>query len=267
MLHRYFLPATAVVTLLILLTCWTWAGGGPVRTDHAHSIPVLMYHHFADSDSGASISASRFKEQMRWLDHQGYYTATPAELLDFLEGRLDLPPKTVVITIDDGYSSTYEVAYPVFRQYDMRASVFVIGKSRGETPGWTPHFSWEEARAMSQSGVMEIHAHTHDLHRIGERDALTLDLPEEQVLIDLLTNRVEIMDQVGTNAYAFAYPYGRYNANLIGLVKRAGFSIAFTTSEGRAKPGDDPLLVPRINVRGGMPLAEFVQLVAPDPRR
>ena len=47
------------------------------------------------------------------------------------------------------------------------------------------------------------------------------------------------------------------------MVKEAGFLCAVTTEPGKAKPGDDPLLLPRVRMVNGQSLDSFINKVAP----
>lgn len=230
--------------------------------DRNDTIAVLMYHHLGYEDEGATLAPERFAEQMAWLAGEGYYTATMDELLRFLQGELDLPPKTVVITFDDGYLSNYEIAYPVLRKHGLRAAFFPVGASRGKTPGKYRHYSWEQAREMTASGYVEIHSHSYDMHYYSKDGTpALLAAAESERMVDLLLSRMQIVDQVGVNPVAIAYPYGAVDEKVLASVRRAGFQLGFTVEPGCVSRGADPLLLPRLNVAGGMELDEFAQTV------
>ena len=56
------------------------------------------------------------------------------------------------------------MAYPILVEQEMHAVIYVIGNSRGTTPGFIPHFDWDQAREMVASGWVDIQNHTFDHH-------------------------------------------------------------------------------------------------------
>lgn len=240
----------------------------PVRPPRP-GVPVLSYHHFAIPEQNAVISPARFEAQLAWLREHGYRALGLRELLAYVRGRGRVPPRAVVITLDDGYESQYRVAYPLLRRYGMRAVYFPVGRWLGERAPGLPHFPWAQAREMVASGVVEVHAHTFDLHRRDPRTGQPLleVLDPQAALLDLMRDRLAILDRLGTNAFALAYPYGRAGPRSRELARQAGFRLAFAQHPGRVLPGDDPYLLPRLVVPGGIPLAEFARLVRGEPGR
>ena len=78
-------------------------------------IPILMYHHFTTGNDTNAITVSKnsFNEQMNYLAQNGYKTLTFQELEAYLDGKLANNGKMVVITMDDGYRSNYDIAFPL----------------------------------------------------------------------------------------------------------------------------------------------------------
>jgi hypothetical protein len=81
------------------------------------TVPILCYHRFGTKTSKLNVTPAAFEQQMEWLARNGYTVVTLARLARFLEGKEALPAKSVAITIDDGYRSSYEIAYPILRKY------------------------------------------------------------------------------------------------------------------------------------------------------
>ena len=103
-------------------------------------IPVLMYHHFAERDmgngNGMVVSTEDFEDHLRYLKSAGYQFITLEKLHELWEKAekdksrtgegLKLKKKYVCITMDDGYYSNYELAYPLLEKYQAAASVFAV---------------------------------------------------------------------------------------------------------------------------------------------
>ena len=107
-----------------------------VRSEYAESIPVLTYHNIVSeeikntkykNDEWAG-SVEDFKMQMKYLYDNGYKTISMDEFYNWYKGNIELPKKTVAITFDDGYVGLYTHVIPVLKQYDFKATAFIIGK-------------------------------------------------------------------------------------------------------------------------------------------
>ena len=110
---------------------------GGLSSTGIQSIPILTYHRFAENcSSPMCMPKNTFKLQMRYLKENGYHVITAEELLAFLEYRQGLPQKSVLITMDDGYRSVYNVAYPILKEYGFPATLFIY--TRRSRPGGSP---------------------------------------------------------------------------------------------------------------------------------
>ncbi len=139
-------------------------------TDKTQRVPVLVYHDLwnnASDDQKGYTSAEGFALQMEYLHNNGYHVVSLNKLINHIQSGGDLPGKAVVITFDDGYKSNYTLAYPVLKRYNMPATIFLIAGYDQQFPPDEvhPRLSWDEMREMEKSGLIDIQAHTYDLHR------------------------------------------------------------------------------------------------------
>lgn len=194
-------------------------------------VPIFMYHHLSEEGStSATIWVDTFEEHIKALSEAGVEGVSFQDLIDFVYHGGTLPENPVVITFDDGYSSNYELAFPILEKYNMKATMFVIGISVGkdtyrETNIPTfPHFSFEEAQVMIDSGLISIQSHSYDLHQwapleVGIARPSVLQLEDEsdhlymQVLsADYLRSKGEIEKNTTESVDVFSYPGGAYTA-------------------------------------------------------
>ena len=88
------------------------------------SVSVLMYHHVLKRGGFIASSAEDFALQMRFLAEAGYKTLTMGEFIAYKKGQLAVPKKSVLITFDDGWKDNYVYAYPILREFGLRATIF-----------------------------------------------------------------------------------------------------------------------------------------------
>jgi len=119
----------------------------PFRIVNRGKTPILMYHRFSESEGGISTSARCFGEQIDYLtDH--YELVPLSALAGYLNNGNRVPRGLAVITIDDGYRDCYDVAFPILRQRNVPATLFVVtGFVDQATWLWTDKVRYLTARA------------------------------------------------------------------------------------------------------------------------
>lgn len=190
---------------------------------YSAQVPILMYHNLAQEGSGNdTISVQRFEEHLAALQDAGYTTITFQDLLAYVEQGTELPEKPVLLTFDDGYESNYTLAYPLLQQYQMKATIFVIGVSMGKDTykdtgqAMIPHFTQEQAAEMEASGLVAIESHGYDMHEVQGRDPEPIrvgilpreDESEWDYAAFLQEDCQAMTDLLGKTPGVLAYPYG-----------------------------------------------------------
>jgi len=221
--------------------------------DCTADVPVLMYHHLAATGNDSMrVSTARFEEQMRALREAGYTPVSFAELEAYVTQGAPLPDRPVCITFDDGYLSNYELAFPILKKYDMKATIFVIGVSVGRDRykdtghEMTPHFSWKQAEEMADSGLISIQSHTWDMHQWAPFEDGN-DSPQENILrhedveeadyVQALARDCETMAEqfsahLGYTPTVLAYPGGYYDALSQAVLSGNGYAVTLSTRHG-----------------------------------
>lgn len=222
-------------------------------------LPICMYHYVYDENNppedlnkrfGNYISAQDLEEELCWLNDEGYYYPTWQEVRDYIDGKLILPEKSIVLCFDDGAVSFLKNGIPVLEKCRVPATCFMITSSKGQ-----------EKIAEYKSDYVNYESHSHNMHRpggnIGHGGIFTA-IDETEGLADLKESI-----KICGSGDAFAYPYGDYNDRSVEMVRKAGFLCAVTTQYGKARPGDDPLLLPRVRMVMGQSLENFKGKVSP----
>ena len=225
----------------------------------AAGLPVCMYHYVYDENDppedlynrfGNYISQQELEKELNWLNEEGYYFPTWKEVREYIDGELMLPDKSIVITFDDGSRSFLDYGIPVLEKCRVPSTSFVITSNDGE-----------KKIAGYQSDYVTYQSHSDNMHRpggnIGHGGIFTA-LSYDEALADLQKS-IEICG----SSDAFAYPYGDYNESCRQVVEDAGFLCAVTTQAGKAYPGDNPMLLPRVRMSLGQSLDQFISMVQP----
>jgi peptidoglycan/xylan/chitin deacetylase (PgdA/CDA1 family) len=203
---------------------------GGLHRDGYQVVPVLCYHRFADTcDASLCTPTDLFDRHMNYLEKNGYSVISMADFLDFLNYRHSIPDKAVVITMDDGYSSAYEIAFPILKKHGFTATLFVytdfVGTSKSAV-------TWDQLRKMRSAGF-EIGSHSlsHcDLTKTkeGEGDEAYL----ERVRRELLLSKKILDEKLDQTTVYLAFPYGEFNQRLLALCEEAGYRLGFSVKQG-----------------------------------
>ena len=214
-----------------------------VTAHSADTAVILMYHRFGeDRYPETSVKTEQFEAQLELLRDEGFSVIPLSELLEALTNKSPLPPKAVVITIDDAYRSIYEVAFPRLREHGYPFTVFVA--TDGVDKGFPAYMTWKQMREMAGSGAsFANHGASHHsmITRLnGESDEERID----RVLSDVRDGQKQLSEELQPIANAFAYPYGEFDSSIADQLRKMGF-ICFGQHSGAVGPDSDRRALPR----------------------
>ena len=212
--------------------------GIPVINDN-RGVPVICYHSInPDSSKKNSIimPKEKFREQLKTIKDSGYTTLTMAQLNDYLFNNKPIPEKSVVITFDDGYRDNYTNAFPILKEFNMNATIFVISSYLNRDL----YLTSEEIKEMSDYGL-DIESHTVSHVKLST-------LPYEAQLKELKNSKETIENITDKPVISIAYPEGKYNKDTKKATLEAGYSMGFTIERGYADRNDNPAQLNRICV-------------------
>ncbi|MBN1930180.1 MAG: polysaccharide deacetylase family protein [Desulfobacterales bacterium] len=206
-------------------------------------IPILCYHHFASECNSALCMPSHiFEQQMKYLHENGYKTVKFQELFEFMQFRRALPKKSVAITIDDGYRSTYHIAYPILKKYGFKATLFIYTDFVGVSQN---AITWNQLRELKADGF-EIGSHTishSDLTRQMNGESTQAYI--SRIEMELGRSKQIIDKKLNQNTIFLAFPYGRYNEKVLKICERLGYKLATSVERGSNPFFADPLILKR----------------------
>lgn len=219
--------------------------GGLTRNGY-QVVPILVYHHFAEKcQSLLCMPTGIFDKQMKYLKNHGYRVITLGELLGFLRYRHAIPKKSVAITIDDGYRSAYQIAYPILKKYGFKATLFIYTDFIESS---SSAMTYEQLREMKVDGFeVGSHSLSHaDLTKKmkGESE----EAYEARIKKELVTSKKIIDRKLGQRTRYLSLPYGNYNNKVLSLCEQVGYKMALSVKRGGNPFFADPLFLRRDQV-------------------
>ncbi|MGQ9630365.1 MAG: polysaccharide deacetylase family protein [bacterium] len=233
-------------------------------------IPVLLLHHVDIPPQGARlrgiyIAPHSLDRLLGYLNWRGYRTVSLDDLVLHIEGKRRLPPKSMVITFDDGYKDNHTSALPILQKYGFSATVFLVAGDIGGWASWEseeydsdlPLLSAGEIEEMERNGIeFGSHSLTHPrLNRVTPEE-LRKEICASKALIEgLLDQPVRF----------FSYPYGNHNDEVKRLLRDCGYRGAVSTIPGMNDfARGDPLNIKRVEIKNlkYMTLGDILKVAA-----
>jgi len=222
-----------------------------------------MYHYISDPPPGSdrlryslSVTPSNLDAQMTFLQQAGYHAITLNDLYDHLMQGTPLPDKPIILTFDDGYVDAFTFALPILQKHGFVGTFFVL-TGPADRNGEGAYLNWAQITAMSQAGMdMELHSREHvDLR----------NRPNDFLVHQIAGGRDSLQARTGRPVRWFAYPSGRYDDDVVRVLKSAGFVGAVTTVNGRTQTIPGSFDLQRIRISGSDTLEAFEKAVAVNP--
>ena len=216
-------------------------------------LPILMYHKIdrLPPPPGARyhrnyVLPEQFDAQLAALKRWGYETISFADWLAYRRGEGTLPRWPIILTFDDGYRSTYEVAWPLLKRHGATATVFLVSDLIGKTNAWDAQEIQEPlldaaAIAALRAGRIEFGSHTRT------HPALTA-LPPQRALVELRDSRAALQQLLGEPVRVLCYPYGKQNPAVRALAREAGYEAAVIARRRLNSRTTDPLRLTRLRI-------------------
>jgi biofilm PGA synthesis lipoprotein PgaB len=276
------------------LTAWLALGAHADNLQTPNSFTTLCYHDVV-SDAAASppLSAVRVSDlaaQLAWLQENGYHPVSLDAIIKARQGGAPLPPHAVLLTFDDGLVSTYTQVFPLLKLFRYPAVVAVVGQWLDLKPGEKVDYdgnllsrddflSWDQIRRMQASGLVEIAAHTFDLHKGIVADPAGDIQPavvtrlylngeyesdaayEHRLQDDLAGVRDVIARETGHAPRVIVWPYGRSNHVSQTLAEGQNMPIGLTLEDGLTSAATPLTTIHRYLIERSYSLRGFAELM------
>ena len=225
-------------------------------------VPVLALHTFAEGKVGQTTfpyknTTEYLDNMMEFIANSGFTVCPLSRLQGYLitNDAADLPPKPLIITLDDGSQSVYKLFYPRAQKYHFPFTMALVtswlsdtkesNHSTEERGGEDPTMTWSEAKEMYSSNLMEVVSHSDGLHyQTSETPASSDEKPAEitrqflteyqrtetneeylrRIRTDMNTSRARLSNNGFRAPTIFCWPYGDWNPAAKALGVQAGFT-------------------------------------------
>jgi peptidoglycan/xylan/chitin deacetylase (PgdA/CDA1 family) len=197
------------------------------------NIPVLMYHRVCKkgetTPSPFVVEVDAFERQLAYFARHGYHTPSLGEVLSRRNNALGKP---LLITFDDGYLDTLELAIPLLARYGFSAVVFLVADFSRRNNWWDLPKGIPEARLMEKDHVLELKRLGVEIGSHSWSHPSLPTLSDAELAYEFTESRKAVEDLLQQPVHYFAYPYGETDERVKAAARRAGYHCAFSTNSG-----------------------------------
>lgn len=224
------------------------------------TLPILEYHSVHASPSGRDqpflyIRPAALRRQIALLRALGVRGLSVSEALrHWREGRRG---RVVAFTFDDAYADVFEQALPLLRAAGFTATTYAVSDRLGSYSTWDADEIGVRKNTMTRAQLLTWHAAGMEVGAHTRTHARLTECSDTQLEDEIAGSKRDLEKMLDAPVTQFCYPWGATDARVTAATRAAGFEAATTTQRGRARAGDDPFLLPRLSVRGDVPMLFF----------
>lgn len=199
-------------------------------------IIVLMYHRFNENKyPSTNIKLADFVEQINLIKKNQFKFVNPNDFDNNLLNEKNT--KKILITVDDGFKSFYDHAWPILKKEEIPFIIFINTREVG-TRGY---MNWDQIKEIAKEQFVHIgnHGYSHEY---------LVDMKNDEIMNDINRATADYKNNIGYNSSFFSYPFGEYSNNLKTIVKNLGFKYAFGQHSGVVDETKDFYELPRFPI-------------------
>ena len=192
-----------------------------------------MYHRFEENKyPSTNIKINDFKTHLKIIEENNIKFINPKNFENELKNNK--MQRKILLTIDDGFLSFYENAWPILKTKKIPFILFVSTREIGAFN----YMTWEQIKEINKEDFVEIgnHSHTHE-YLADERSELIKE--------DIAKSISIFKKNLGKNSDFFSYPFGEYSNDFKNIIKSFGFKYAFGQHSGVMDESKDFYELPR----------------------
>ncbi|MEU6174164.1 polysaccharide deacetylase family protein [Streptantibioticus parmotrematis] len=226
-------------------------------------VPVFLYHAVTDDPpdwiAPYAVTPRVFTEQLDRIADAGLTVVPLRRLVTALRGGTRLPPRSAVLTFDDGFADFYWTVTPLLTDRGLPATVYVT-TGAVHTPGTGPNGSLLPPADMlnwRQIGTLDTFGFEIGDHTVTHPQLDTLSA--RQVWHEVFDSKRRLEDALSHPVYSFAYPHGYSSASVRRAVREAGHTSAAAVGNAISSATDDPMRIARLMVRSDTTAEAFTR--------
>lgn len=225
------------------------------------NIPILCYHNLNPTKPGSmNMTPQKFESQIKWIKDHGFTVIPLKEAVDYLQGkRSSLPDKAIVLTVDDGWKSTYTYMAPIIKKYNVPITLFIYPEtiSTGKNA-----MTWDDLKELQHNELFDIQSHTYSHPNFKQaKRRLTSSAYEKMVQMELVKSKNILEEKLGKKIAFLAWPFGIYDSYLEQQAEQAGYVMAFTIDARFANTHNRPMAQPRFMIIDALSPQTFTGII------
>ncbi|MGN6567316.1 MAG: polysaccharide deacetylase family protein [Flavipsychrobacter sp.] len=219
-----------------------------------------MYHRvWPEVNDGLTITPEKLREQWLYLKQAGYNTLSMQEFINIIEHKLPYPPKSLLLTFDDGYKNNLDYVYPLLKELNWQATFFIIASTvyeNAEEDAVSRKMTLDELRMLDSAVVqLGLHGYHHEHFSALSNDEIK----------NVITSSIRVFEKNQLSFFkVLAYPYGDRPKNkkqfdeLKAWMDAIGIKAAFRIGNKVAQlPVKDIFEIKRIDIKGTDTMEDF----------
>jgi len=194
--------------------------------------PVLTYHTVGNYEevlpAGINTPTEVFRCHMHYLFQHQYRVYPLDQIVEYIIKGQKPNRKTLAITFDDGYEDHFINVYPILKQYNFQATIFLTVEfingywRSGKAPGgMIKGLSRDQILEMKNGGIFRFGSH-------GFSHKNLLEINETERLSEIRDSKLYLEDLLGQDVPFISYPFGAYDEKVKSAVKAAGYKAGFS---------------------------------------
>lgn len=219
---------------------------------------VLMYHSIAENKEFFTVTPLAFEMQMKYLREHSFNVIDLNLFAKIIKEKKDFPPKTIVVTFDDGYEDNYINALPILKKYNIPATVFIstsyINKNINARKGTVLRgMKEEQIKELFKSGIIEVGSHSNEHVKLKK-------LNNEKINMELSVSSNTLYNIMGQRPVFLAYPSGSVDDKVKTIASRY-FILGCGVKKGRVVSGSDYFDIKRNSIDSETTFLHFKGIV------
>ena len=238
-IKKIFCPVASIINLFIFIFLFLSNSNAEENNSKYYSkdegVVSIMYHRFNESKyPSTNIQIDIFKEHLQIIKNSNFKFYNPKNFVD----QFNSPKKNkkILITIDDGFLSFYEEAWPILKKEKIPFILFVSTEHVGNKG----YMSWEQIKEIERSDLAMIghHSHTHDY---------LIDKSDKEFISDIKKANKMFLENLGYIPKLFSYPFGEYSKFMKDYISN-NFILSFGQHSGVIDINKDKFELPRFPI-------------------